>query len=353
MYSPILRNRQSELLALRRLGRGVRAHIKPIVDIAAPSKGQDVATGLAYVERNLKRTEKAAAGFAAIFVDSSELDPAFRLSGNVHPLVGGSMSVMNAGAIPIPVSGLHRDQAHHQAALLVANGIGEGCVCLRLDATDVSTASLTAKRIKSLLSDLKVVPARIYLLLDLQCLFGEDPAPIAKQVSRFLKLVADEPWSGILVGGYGVPDQLSTAVPTKAQGYLPRVEQQVFYALEELNTESPVWFSDYTVLPPSVVELDWKLIRKVMCPKALYTLTDSWFVVRGGAFSSHPDEYEQYFKIAAEIVVLEEFSGPEFSYGDDYIFQRSEQVGSPGNPGSWISVCVNHHLTFTSAAHAK
>jgi hypothetical protein len=334
------------------LSQGVRAHMKPILDIAAPSKGQDVATGLAYVERNLKRTEKAATGFVAVFVDSSELDPAFRLSGNVHPLVGGSMSVMNAGATPIPVSGLHRDPAHHQAALSIANDLEEGRICLRLDATDVSTASLTAKRIKLLLSDLGVTPARVHLLLDLQCLYGQNPAPIAKQVSRFLNMFEGEPWSGILVGGYGVPDQLSTAVPTKAQAYLPRVEQQVFFALEELNFESPVWFADYTVLPPSVVELDWKLIRKVMCPKALYTLEDSWFIVRGGAFSSHPDEYDQYFKIAAEIVALAEFSGPAFSYGDDYIFQRSEQVGSPGNPGSWISVCVNHHLTFTATAHA-
>jgi hypothetical protein len=102
-----------------------------------------------------------------------------------------------------------------------------------------------------------------------------------------------------------------------------------------------------------VVELDWKLIRKVMSPKALYTLGDSWFVVRGGAFSSHPDEYAQYFSIADEIVALDEYSGPTFSYGDSYICDRSKRLRTPGSPASWITACVNHHITFAALTHAN
>jgi hypothetical protein len=104
-------------------------------------------------------------------------------------------------------------------------------------------------------------------------------------------------------------------------------------------------------LSPSVVELDGRLIRKVMAPKALYTLEDVWFVVRGGAFSSHPDEYEQYFSIADEIVALDEFCGADFSYGDQYISYRHNREWSPGSPGSWITACVNHHVSFTAHAH--
>jgi hypothetical protein len=350
MYSPILRNRQSELLALKRLSEGIRPHMLPLLDIAAPTKNLDVAKGLDFVERNLKRTQKVAAGFASVFVDSSELDPAFRLSNGTHPLIGAATAVETTGAIPVPVSGLHRDPAHHQAALSIANGIEQGCMCLRIDATDVGTATLTEKRINALLTELNMEPSRVYLLLDWGCLYGQEAASIVKQNSRFLKLLEERPWPGIVVGGYGLPDQLSTAVSTNSQHYLPRIEQQVFSAIEH-SGPSPVWFADYTILSPSVVELDWRLIQKVMCPKALYTLADSWFIVRGGAFSSHPDGYEQYFAIAAEIVALEDFSGPEFSYGDNYIFERSKQIDSPGSPGSWITVCVNHHLTFTATAH--
>ena len=88
-----------------------------------------------------------------------------------------------------------------------------------------------------------------------------------------------------------------------------------------------------------------------MSPKALYTLEDLWFVVRGGALSSHPDGYDQYYSIADEIVALDEYCGPDYSYGDGYISERSKRVGKPGNAGSWIVACVNHHLTFTANAH--
>ena len=149
-----------------------------------------------------------------------------------------------------------------------------------------------------------------------------------------------------------MPDQLSMAVSTNNQTYLKRIEQDIFYAVAAYKMGTPIWFADYTILPPSVVELDWRLIRKVMTPKALYTLEDSWFVVRGSAFSSHPDGYNQYYSIAEEIVALDEYCGQEYSYGDKYIWDCSQRAGSAGSPASWITACVNHHVAFTANAHS-
>jgi hypothetical protein len=62
--------------------------------------------------------------------------------------------------------------------------------------------------------------------------------------------------------------------------------------------------------------------------------------------------YGQYFSIADEIVALDEYSGPDYSYGDAYIADRANRKGKPGSPASWITACVNHHITFTANAHA-
>jgi len=220
-----------------------------------------------------------------------------------------------------------------------------------VDATDVSTATLTHKRLRDFLDAGSVAPQDAYVLIDLQCLFGRDKDAVSTQVLRFLKLLENKTWAGIVVGGYGLPDQLSSACATNDQAYLRRIEQDVFSDTADIEMTTTRWFADYTVLSPAVVELDWRLIRKVMAPKALYTLEDVWFVVRGGAFSSHPDEYEQYFSIADEIVALDEFSGANFSYGDQYISDRHHRTGTPGSPGSWITACVNHHVNFTADAH--
>lgn len=340
------------MLALKHLYDSVRPHVMPVIDVAAPTRTADQAEARKYVARNIARTQKAVMGFPAVFVDSSELDPDFRLPGGVHPLAQASEAISDAGVRPIAVTGLHRDEEHHAEALSVANEQDLPGLCVRLDATDVSTASLTRKRLYDLLDAAALKQTDVYVLLDLQCLFGQDREAVSRQVQRLLKLLESETWAGILVGGYGFPDQLSEACGTKDQAYLRRIEQDVFEDAAAVEMTTHRWFADYTVLSPSVVELDWRLIRKVMAPKALYTLKDDWFVVRGGAFSSHPDEYEQYFSIADEIVALDEFCGADFSYGDQYISDRHDRVSTPGSPGSWITACVNHHVSFTADAHA-
>lgn len=351
MYSPILRNRQSEMLAYKHLNRHIRQHVMPIIDVAAPTKAADKASTLKYVERNLTRTGEVIAGFPAVFVDSSELDPALRLHGGVHPLARAAATVTNAGVRPIAVTGLHRDKEHRAEAVSIAKTQTLPGLCVRLDGTDVSTATLTHKRLREQIDADSLEPVRVYVLLDLQCLFGLDKDGVSKQVLRLLSLLESNTWAGIIVGGYGLPDQLSSACATNEQKFLRRVEQDVFRDAARVEMATPRWFADYTVLSPAVVELDWRLISKVIAPRALYTLEDDWFIVRGGAFSSHPDGHRQYFTIADEIVSLDEYCGADFSYGDKYISDRHSRAGTSGNPASWITACVNHHVSFTADAH--
>src|SRR5262245_18007920 len=109
MYSPILRNRRSEMLALQYLYDPIRPYVMPVIDVAAPTTAADQAQARRYVARNIEKVGKVVAGFPGVFVDSSELDPDFRLSGDVHPLARAADSVINAGVRPIAVTGLHRD----------------------------------------------------------------------------------------------------------------------------------------------------------------------------------------------------------------------------------------------------
>ena len=339
------------MLAFRGLASDVREQMMPLFDVAAPTKSADQAAAEKYVSNNIARTEKAANGIAWAFVDSSELNPDFRLPGGVHPLVAAATAVERGGARPVPVTGLHRDQAHHDAAKAIMRP-GEPWLCVRLDATDVSTATMSLRNIKTLLSDFELTTDRALLLLDLQGLHGIDVHVAAAPVIRLLGLLQADPWAGVIVGGYGVPEQLSTAVPPNSQNYLPRIEQDVYFEVRAHAAELRLWFADYAMLPPSVIELDWRLISRVIAPKALYALDDSWLVVRGGAFASHPKGYDQYHDIAGEIVALDEFSGANFSPGDQYIADRVASTATPGSPATWITACVSHHLSFTARAHA-
>lgn len=339
------------MLALRPLPVEIRQLMIPIFDVASPNKSADRAKAHKYVLGNITRMGKVAEGFDSAFIDSSELDVVFRLPGAVHPLSAAAAALDDAGTQVIPVTGLHRDATHREVVLQIRKLNPQGRLGIRLDATDVSTATLTHKRVLGFLATEEIKTEQAYLLLDLQCLHGQDKKTVVALVTRLLKLVQCKTWAGIIVGGYGIPDQLRTALSTNERTYLPRIEQRAFREVAAHDWGSPFWFCDYTVVSPAVVELDWKLIHRVMTPRALYTLDESWFVVRGSAFSSHQDGFGQYYAIADEIVALDEFSGADYSAGDKYIWERAQREGTPGRPASWITACVNHHITFTASAH--
>jgi hypothetical protein len=346
MYTPIIRNRPSEVRAIRELTIEIKAHCTPLVDLAAPSKKKDKASAQAYIERNIRQTVKALKDFENVLVDSSELDPALRISGNKHPLVEAASAVIEAGSSPIPVTGIHRDESHAKAALKIKSNSKTGLICFRLDATDIATASSSYKHLQKLLSDSSLNSADVILLLDLQSVYGEQVESLVAQVSRFIAQIVLSQWAGLIVAGYGIPDRLADAVAVRAQGYIPRVERSVYLGVKKACSIDKLWFGDYTTLSPTHVELDGKLMSKVMSPRAVYALTESWFVVRGAPFSK--DGYGQYHHLAAEIGALEEFSGPEYSFGDNYIHECATKAASTGSPASWITACVNHHITLSA-----
>jgi len=339
------------VLALLHLKAETKAHCIPLLDLAAPTKKSDQAAVQSFVERNIHRMVKALKGFERALVDSSELEPNLRIKEDKHPLIEAAIAVTNSGSIPIPVTGLHRDKSHMKAALKIRTSMGDGSICFRFDATDVATASLSYTRLTALLSDNSVDSSEVILLLDLQSVYGEEVEPLAVQVSRFITQFSKSEWAALIVAGYAVPDQISEAIAVREQGYIPRVAQDIFLSVARASSVDNLWFGDYTILSPTHVELDWWVVQKIMTPRIIYALNDSWFVVRGGPFSSHPDGYSQYHNLAAKVMDLDEFSGFNYSFGDKYIQDCATGASSTGNAGSWITACVNHHITLSAEAH--
>ena len=66
--------------------------------------------------------------------------------------------MINGGVRAIAVTGLHRDKEHHAEAVAIAAAQTLPGLCVRLDATDVSTATLTHKRLRDLLNADSIEP---------------------------------------------------------------------------------------------------------------------------------------------------------------------------------------------------
>jgi hypothetical protein len=307
-----------------------------------------------FTDRNIAKLTKTIQGFEYVFVDSSELDPALRLTGGIPPILAAARAMREAGTIPIPVAGLHRDLEHMKAVVEVGRNVGAGIVCVRFDATDIGTAKMSHKHLMTLLASNNLEPSQVVLLLDLQSVFSANVDLMAAQVFRFLDCTSGSNWQATILAGYGLPDQISRVIPVRDQGYIPRLEQDIYRRVVQGQPTQSIWFGDYTSVAPTHVELDWKIISRTMGPKAVYTLDNSWFIARGGPFAREAEGYRQYYSLASKIVALEDFpSAPDFSYGDRYIFDRSTGRGeTTGGPGSWITASVSRHATLTAKLHS-
>ncbi len=346
-YVPIVKSKQSEMLALQHLVPSIKHRILPLVDLAAPSKKEDKADAIKYIERNIRGLNRYLKGFPSVMLDSSEMDTGIRITKGHHPLHEAASLLQGDGIEVIPVVGLSRDVGHFDAAKKIAGKGGEKVVSVRLDDYDLDTPSESATKLIELIRG-TLSGYQIYLLYDFRYVFGKDGATLASRAAAVTAKLDDIQVVATIVAGCGIPERIVQAVPSRSADYISRVEIEIWSQYQKTVTSGQdIIPGDYTTVTPDHAELDLRIIHKTMGPKIIYALKDQWFVIRGGAFESHSLGRAQYFELAKSVTQLPEYPGEEFCYGDRYIGERSRKQGTCGSPGSWITACVNRHITLT------
>lgn len=72
-----------------------------------------------------------------------------------------------------------------------------------------------------------------------------------------------------------------------------------------------------------------------------------WLILRGHGLTHEGSPGNSQY--AAEALLLcdrEEFCRPEFSAGDQYIFDKRFATKEFGSPLTWLRAGINHHLVF-------
>lgn len=348
LYVPLVRTKQGEMYGLRDLDTSIKAHLMPLLDISRRQSSLGLADVRMAIDKNLNGLPKVLNGVHDVFVDSSELDPNLRLENGVHPLRRLADILAETGKRAIPVSGLARDNAHWNAVAEIATVLSDGAICIRIEDYDLETPTESTTALSSALRERGFTPEKTTLIFDLRDVYDKDPGLLASRVVAFINMLTSTSFVRMVIAGCGIPGRLSQAVKTREVSYLPRVEKSVYQAVtREIQGYGNFCFGDYTTVNPVQEELEWYIVQNTMGPKAIYTLSDSWFVIRGGSFKRHPRKRLQYFDIAKEIQKLQEFAGENFSAGDKYIVAQAAELGKPGSPRTWITACVTHHITHT------
>jgi Beta protein len=343
-YVPVLKWKMGEYQALSRLSDKVKDRVVPLLEI--PPAGYD------FEAKQVKKTPAEQLkdfgkrlfskwGDRKCYVDLKFFEDSARADGE-HCLshVFHQVSEHECGAVP--VISLQSDTSFLKAVAAI-DGIEQLGVAIRLSGSDFDETDL-AKKVERCASRAGVPWGETDIIIDL-CTPEYIPKGVfrAGLTARLAAIPALNKTRSEIVIGTSYPEVL--AASKEQEQHIQRKEwlsYKDFVGNLSPRTQIPT-FGDYAAAHPSLVELDMRFVTPYA--KLRYTLEDSWYVAVGKAVRTAG--FEQYQKMCEELIKKEFFDGPEFSAGDEYIYECAKGRVTTGNLSTWVWVATNRHITKT------
>ncbi len=346
-YVPILRWKQAERLALRNLDAETRAGMTPLLEITPRALAAEETADSALVD---KRCSKIATeilgdwGDRRLFLDLGLIAPGVRATDGTHPLA--AIFQEGRGLFPsfVPVTGLGRDAAYQDAvrSVVATDGLG---LCLRLKAAELERPGLPAETDR-LLARLGVDCEQVDLLVDYGTV-GDTPPSLPAACERLPSLAR---WRTFTVASGAFPENLTSM--RVGEHVLPRRDWRAWR--DQVTAHPPLprlpAYGDYTIQHPVFREPGFGLNFSA---SIRYSAEENWVVMRGeGVRNDDGPGYSQWPANATLLCERPEYRGEDFSAGDRYIKEMSEEVekngsGRTGSASTWLQAAFNHHLTLT------
>jgi len=350
IYTPFLKFKQNEVAALADFYKSNDDIAIPFFDVPRPQENDAaniinrINTGIKQVDRNLKDYE--------FYIDNYDLDDSIELLGlGQYEYILQGVSHLNV----IPVVAFNRHHAHNKYALKHVSS--KGCkVAVRLNQEDIESYKLTRTSLLNLWKEITIAnPNEIHLIIDFRVITSELTALKNIAVNFINSFCSEFNVDRIIVTGSSIPAVITSILKPNSSKIIDRFEwhlyQDISPALSKIISNKLI-YGDYGLISPdySDTELEFWLMQTVASPKAFYTFSTNFFVLRGGAFKTHPDGYRQYFTMADSIVSMKFFRGEKYSSGDKYIFDRSSKtttkISKGGSPSSWLKATLSSHLKY-------
>jgi len=291
-------------------------------------------------------------GIFDFYIDNFDLDDDIELDGiSQYSAILASFIDFKA----IPVLALDRHATHNISAFNYLEVIG-GCVAIRLQPEDIESYSITKGKLTSIWNKLTEIGTDgVHLIIDLRYIDEATVNASALKIVNFLKkFTIDFSVEEIITTGSTIPAIIGNLIPTDTSVNVARREFAMWKQVTTASNLNTVLFGDYGVVSPDYadIDLDPRLFRRISTPKAFYPYGQMLFAVRGISFQAHPAGNGQYFLIADSIEQQIFFRGKPYSYGDQYIFERSSKSSKKpekaGSAGSWVKATLTRYITFVS-----
>ena len=359
-YVPILRCRSAEMKALEMLFSQDRENVTPLIEFVMPApsideQGNEIIITKTPKEKfsealpNVAKGLLKSCGQNPTFIDVHLLDGDIRASSLDQIL--SSSSGLNLFSIPViyivPVTSTSADMATRAVAINYAKSSGHG-LCIRIDKSHFEEVGLSSHIIDFVGAN-KIDIENTDLLVDLRVITQDTRATdIAKQLVQLPDL---QQWRSFIVSSGVFPKDLTNFAAGDVHP-LDRLDWKLWNALrQDIQLPRMPFFSDYTIQCP-----DYERINAIGSVSIRYTDDEKWWIFRGkkpGLINPKTKEKgpgrEQYIDHARTLKNRTFCKKEDYSFGDAEIARIAAPSNkSPGNPTTWLTIGINHHLTLAA-----
>lgn len=351
-YIPILKAKKGEFDALKNTSSATAQRIQPIFEV--PAFTGSIANGkrfenmpqptVAYLNEIAAKIASVRSGMPC-FLDSRHWASNATLENGEHIL---SYTLSRLIALEVPVNPVVNydvwDDPEYQEVFKNAGASSAGTLCIRLESDafdDMDDPEYFIRRLNSIITTTAFPEARICILIDFRDTNMLSVIDMQAVAEKCIETLSAWDFSYIGIAGSSIPIMINDAVEEiNSTGYVTRKEVLTWKALRKAYPKQNLVFSDYAIRNPNAVD-------DVPAPhangKIRYTISNQFFVVRGHSLQFH-NKGKQYHRLSAEVVNSPHYMGPNFSYGDEHLFQCSKGKGGCGNSTTRITIDTAHHL---------
>lgn len=342
-YTPFLKAKQNELKAMSELAPEVKKAICPCFDfprkkVYSPALLASTADRIA---ESIKRNWGTTAEF---YFDDRDLAQQLKVNGkDPYSYMLEALKDMPV----IPVVALGRTNHNAGVARLKRNTeIGSPTVAFRVDPEDFEDFDSVAEQIEDDLNASFDEFDEIDLIFDCRVCTGLNVSETGQQIARFSKKFCDTyNVRRVIVTGSSIPPSSRDILKPNSTCTVPRRELAIIGKVGDLSDVDLV-AGDYATVSPfySDVDLDPRIMQKVMTARFAYTFKGFHYFIRGSSVKS--GGYAQYFGLANIVCGQSFFRGPKYSLGDRYLHEKSRRLGKNCTPGAVIKPSVVAHITY-------
>lgn len=346
-YIPFLKLKGNEIAALKALSPELKSRLIPFFDI--PKKNPITSDGLkSCILKAAKSVKKNLAGYSQIYLDDYDIDESIKIDDDhSYGYAIREFSEINF----IPVVGLDRTPARNDLVFSakISGLISSNRFAIRLQNDDFESFRLIQHEIREILSEGLKHYEFFDIIFDNRYCHKLDTTQRAEKIIRFISQMAGiiSP-ERIVIAGSSIPASIGEIISTEDDLIHPRAEISIYRHVISSINHTNLCFGDYTVVSPLYSDLDIPAaaLRNVITAKILYTFDDGHYISRGGALRSHVRGDLQYNDIAKNIVEAPFYRGATYSFGDNFLEEKSRFIGASVTASSILKPTINLHITY-------